>query len=660
MNKYTFVSMFAVGTALTVFAEGGWRIAADGGIERINPEALADHYEMSSRGVDAIVNWSVDTAGRWGRVGRIRFPTLRDAKDDTHGSCEIHFPNDGADVVMVDGVALSPGRVKAVRIRHALEVEIDHAAEGLVEIRTIYPSLTARAFLERVQLTNRAGAVRAVEVKPMMRHEEIVGKLGKVLYDSFVAGAGGRRLAPGATFAYVRAATGRGEGDPVYYPDADAELAARRALWDEAVGTFVLESPSAEFNAMFAFTKFRTLESLYFTRGGIIHSPGGYNRYLASIWANDQAEYACPFLPYLGVPIATETMKTCFRWFAARMNPEYRPIPSSIIAEGRGFWNGAGDRGDQAMMAHGATRAAMTLGDATFAREMAPFVAWCLEFGRRKLTPEGVVASDRDELEGRLPSGSANLCTSSLQYDALLRAADLAKEVGGDALPSPESLCARADALAGAIESYFGGPVEGFDVYRYYKGNDRLRSWIAIPLCFGISNRSAAVSSAVFSDRLWDGVGLRSVSGDSGYWDRSTLYAFRGLAFTGHADEVLPRLEAYTHARLLGPHVPYPVEAYPEGSGSQLAAESALYARIFTEGVFGIVPRGLNAFTVRPNLPTAWKEAALRRVRAYGAEFDLELRREESGATRVTVREGGAVCFETTVKSGGECLVSLK
>ena len=33
------------------------------------------------------------------------------------------------------------------------------------------------------------------------------------------------------------------------------------------------------------------------------------------------------------------------------MNDEFKPIPSSIIAEGLDFWNGAGDRGDMAMIA---------------------------------------------------------------------------------------------------------------------------------------------------------------------------------------------------------------------------------------------------------------------------------------------------------------------
>ena len=101
------------------------------------------------------------------------------------------------------------------------------------------------------------------------------------------------------------------------------------------------------------------------------------------------------------------------------MNDEYRPIPSSIISEGVGTWHGAKDRGDGAMIAYGAARYALARGNKEEARELWPLIEWCLEYCHRKLTPAGVVASNSDELENRFPAGDANLCTSSLYYDAL-------------------------------------------------------------------------------------------------------------------------------------------------------------------------------------------------------------------------------------------------
>ena len=209
-------------------------------------------------------------------------------------------------------------------------------------------------------------AVKTVEVVALSRREEGTGVFGRTVCGGFSVGDGCFRLAPGAFLRYARCVAGRAENDPCYYPDVEAERAARLTLWREASDMLVLETPSPEIDALFRFAKFRTLESLYATRAGLVHSPGGVH-YLAAIWANDQAEYACPLLAYLGHPSAKEATKTCLRWFAQRMNDGYRPIPSSIIAENRSFWNGAGDRGDQAMMAHGAARTALSLGDAAFA-----------------------------------------------------------------------------------------------------------------------------------------------------------------------------------------------------------------------------------------------------------------------------------------------------
>lgn len=85
------------------------------------------------------------------------------------------------------------------------------------------------------------------------------------------------------------------------------------------------------------------------------------------------------------------------------MNPEYNPIPSSIIAEGKDIWHGAGDRGDAAMIAYGAARFALELGDTDVANELWPLIEWCLMYCKRKLNAEGVVISGTDEMENRFP-----------------------------------------------------------------------------------------------------------------------------------------------------------------------------------------------------------------------------------------------------------------
>ena len=64
------------------------------------------------------------------------------------------------------------------------------------------------------------------------------------------------------------------------------------------------------------------------------------------------------------------------------------------------------------------------------AEELWPLIEWCIEYSRRKINKDGVVSSDSDELEGRFPAGKANLCTSSLLYDALNSAIYLGRDLG--------------------------------------------------------------------------------------------------------------------------------------------------------------------------------------------------------------------------------------
>lgn len=221
-----------------------------------------------------------------------------------------------------------------------------------------------------------------------------------------------------------------------------------------------------------------------------------------------------------------------FRHFARFMNPAYEPLPSSVIAEGDDIWNGAGDRGDAAMIACGAARYALARGDRAEAAELWPLVEWCLEYCRRQLTADGVVASDTDELEGRFPTGDANLCTSTLYYDALLSAVSLGRELGVESAQTAR-YAAQARALARAIDAHFGGEVGGYDTYRYYAGNTLLRSWICMPLIVGLKERSEGTVRALLGPELMTDDGLLTQQGSSTFWDRSTLYALRGSTTWG-------------------------------------------------------------------------------------------------------------------------------
>lgn len=166
---------------------------------------------------------------------------------------------------------------------------------------------------------------------------------------------------------------------------------------------------------------------------------------------------------------------------------------------------------------------------------------------------------------------------------------------------------------------------------------------ISLPLIAGIADRAAGTSAALTGPELMTENGCLTEQGSDVFWDRATLYALRGIFYTGNPDKALEILHRLSQRRLLGEHVPYAVEAWPEGSQRYLSAESGLYCRVITEGLFGIRPTGLRSFMMNVNLPSGWNGMSLHHIRAFGSDFDLKVFRDSGNGLRVTVPEPEAV-----------------
>ncbi len=616
-----------------------------------------DHIEMSGERMAFVLRWGIDPNGAFRQERSLVFPLLRTVPNNTHASLMYRMATDIPSLLGVNGLALQAERVEQVSVDGALTVRSlwgvgkmnvgsarDTKPVPVVEMtRTIFPSRSLPLMCEHYVLRNVGGKPLAVyipEFSQVVTTDPAKGVTGSYVVRGDLAGSGTFTLAPADSLAFDAVFQAYRNGEEPLRPDVAAEYAARMEFVHGCIdANLVLETPDPVIDTEFRYAKLRAAESIIETRGGYMHAPGGES-YYAAVWANDQAEYVNPFFPFLGYGTGNESALNSFRHFARFMNPGYEPLPSSIIAEGDDIWNGAGDRGDAAMIACGAARYALARGSRAEAEELWPLIEWCLEYCRRKLTADGVVASDTDELEGRFPTGEANLCTSTLYYDALLSAVPLGRELG--VMPAVTArYAAEAGALAKAIDAHFGGEVGGYDTYRYYDGNTLLRSWICMPLIVGLRERCEGTVRALLSPELLTDDGLLTEQGGATFWDRSTLYALRGIYNAGYADRATEMLHRYSQRRLLGDHVPYPIEAWPEGSQRHLSAESGLYCRIVTEGLFGIRPAGLRSFDLTPGMPSAWERMSLRRIRAFDADFDISVGREVGGKLRITVMQAG-------------------
>jgi hypothetical protein len=641
-----------------------WQLAGDGGIvwKVADDKRLPhqDHLEMSGRKVSVIVQYGVDASRNLALSREVYWPTLRTAPQPGEPDwykyrayLKRKYAGETTPQVRIDGKPLATGLVQSVALNGVLTIG-QTAGQNLVLKHTLFPSVTHGAALERWELTNTGKAAVRVAVAPLRKLEKAAGIYGTYVLETYAERVPERTLPPGKKMAFGLVFTARKESEPAPAIDIESELNRREQFVQAVTGSLVLSTPDPVLNQAFRMAKIRAAESIFDTKVGPVHSPGG-GRYYGGVWANDQVEYAGPFFPFLGYDLANEASLNAYRIFARDMKPDYRRIWSSHEMEGD-LPCCSRDRGDAAMYAYGAARFALASGSPEVGRELWPAVAWCLEYCRRRTNANGVVESESDEMEGRLPTGKANLSTSALAYGGLRSGADLARAVGRqDSAAAYEN---RAAQLKAAIERHFGATVEGFQTYRYFHGHDTLRHWICLPLAMGIADRKEGTVRALFT-RLWTANGLDVQPGANSFWDRGTLYALRGAFAVGETALATQHLTHYTGQRLLGDHVPYPVEAYPEGGQAHLSAESALYGRVVTEGLFGITPTGFRSFRCTPRLPAAWPAMELTRIKAFSREFDLAVRREGS-AIRVQVLQKGQPVFNQSLPDGSTFEIDMR
>jgi len=643
-----------------------WQTNADNGItwnltgERRLPHG--DNLEMSGQQVSGIIGYKVNNAKQVEITRDIIFPQLRKYSKSNESMYRAYlrsqYTDDILPVITLGEKKFETGDLDSVRIRGKISFYFKQR-DGIQVIRSFFPSMDKRCFVEKWTLINKAQNPQSLNIGATELNQNETGFHGQYHRKIATDAKPLIRINPGEAYTFGIYFTAQLNDEPE--PENNfASIEHKRDLFlDSVANNLVLKSPDKTINTLFYFSKIRAAESIFRSRLGLVHSPGG-GSYYVGIWANDQAEYSGPFFSYLGYQTGMQAAMNAYRIFQNNIPKDGGKIWASFELDVT-FPFGAHDRGDAAMIAYGAIHFLLASGDRNKAEEIWPLVNWCLEYSRKRITAEGVVASESDELEGRFLTGSANLSTSSLYYGALIQAARLAKAMG----KAPDLIAdyqKRAKNMAAAIESYFGANMGGLETYKYYKENKTLRAWICLPLVVGINQRKAGTLDALF-DKLWSTNGVLTElkpedTGDKVFWDRGTLYAFRGAFKAGAADRALERLSSYSATRLTGFRVPYAVEAWPENGMAHLSAESALYCRIFTEGLLGMEPASFDSFLLRPNLPAKWNQLEVKNIQAFGTIVTIELKREQS-KIRVKITQKGKVIVNRLIVNDAEIKVKL-
>jgi len=636
-----------------------WNLASEKRLPHQN------HIEMDGQRVAAIIYYTVDEKKQVHISRDILFPQLRrfltSAEPDfLHYRAYLRgaYKDDVLPVITIGNNRFTPGMLDSVVINGKIQF-FHHAANGIQIVRTIFPAMQSRLLVEKWTMTNVSDSLKKLHIGHTTLRQQEMGLSGVYNRVVFSDATSDLSLPPAQSYTFGIYFTARLNEEPEETANFSLEENLRNRFLDSMRVNLVMQSPDSILNTLFYFSKIRAAESIYQTSMGLVHSPGG-GSYYTGIWANDQAEYSGPFFPYLGYQTGNIAALNAYRMFLKNIPKSGEKMWASFEMNGE-LPCCSKDRGDAAMIAYGATHFCLATGSKAVADTLWPLIEWGLAYCEKMKTAAGVIASQSDELEGRFPSGSANLSTSALYYGALLQAADLAKAMG-----KPPTLgqdyTVRAKNLATAIENYFGADIEGLHTYKYYQENTTLRSWICLPLVMGLHQRKAGTLDALFS-KLWTDNGVRTEltavqDKQEVLWDRGTLYAFRGAFKAGAADQALEKLQSFSKTRLTGFHVPYVVEAWPENNMAHVSAESALYCRVFTEGILGLQPKGFHSFSLQPHLPAGWNTFSIKNIAAFSTTFDVLLKRQ-GNALEIIVNQSGKMLLKKKIKNGETVLIEL-
>ena len=594
-----------------------------------------DDIELSGYQSSCIVRYGM-SKGQFFLLNHVFFPTLRRTPNNTEATYWTYYRYNELPRLMAFGELVTE-TLEKVRIDGVLN--LFSRAGDLLLTRQFYPSTNERALYERVTVTNTGASpipltVNAESYQVLNEERGPMGMNRTELFNTLKP----ITLQSGESTTYANIFFGRTADEPQTFEDADTALLSRIENVARLTAPMTLDTGDETFDTMFQFAKIHAGECVFRTRFhyGLMHSPGGF-RFYSATWCNDQVEYSGPYLSYTGDPALREAAMNAYRMYMPFMSDSYKMIPSSVIAEGLDYWCGVGDRGDAAMYLYGASRFVLSTGNEAYAKELMPAIRWCAEYCRRKMNDAGAVESDSDENENHSGTGKANLSTSSLAYGGFRAAAEVVRTVDGDE-ETAKLYTEIADKIEYAIEHYFGANIHGLDTYQYFDGCDVFRSWMCMPLCVGIYNRSEATTKALTSDYLLRDQGILITEGvEGGFHDRSLLYSLRGMFASGHPEEAMPVLKHYNESRLIGERVPYAVEGTP--NLFHLSAESGLYCKVVLEGLLDILPLSLRSFSIKPVLPSALDHLTLSDIHAYGTIFTVAVTRSGFTVTRCDGKE---------------------
>src|ERR1700730_66033 len=282
--------------------EDRWTIKSDGSIEWKIDKRLphADHIEMSGEKVSLWIQYGVDTAGRLSLNRTLVFPTFRLLPVNTVASMMYNVTDADLPRFLINDRLLKAGvynaavandqpeKVISIRQKGIMEIKSEIGKDGSVKlIRTLFPSVDRPLCIEKWVFINTGKQPAKIEMEFLNREVRPAIERTTPVQHSFVittVNEGLKILLPGDSVLFGLTYQATNANNPLMKADLVDELKKRQGRVQQFLSLLQLETPDTILNTAFAFAKIRATESIYKTKGGYLHGPGGL-RYYAAIWA---------------------------------------------------------------------------------------------------------------------------------------------------------------------------------------------------------------------------------------------------------------------------------------------------------------------------------------------------------------------------------------
>jgi len=284
--QYLLIFSFLLFGWQSVAQDNQWKIISTAAIERdfggSTTQAYSDNIEMAGKRVASIVSYDIDSLGMLSVNRQVFFPQLHPFIKEDDPSWYVYrsylkdsYSDEILPKIYIGDKRFSPGAVKKMNINGALYFEHHPSKSGIVVQRSFVPSSSERLFLEKMTLTNTDSKTISLRVTNHHLKYQTAGTDGEFTTIVSSDAPSAIELDAGKSISFsIRISAVLNDEKPAS-KTADETIAERGAFLNDMSNSLQLETPNPILNTLFEFSKIRASESIFDSKLGLIHSPGG-------------------------------------------------------------------------------------------------------------------------------------------------------------------------------------------------------------------------------------------------------------------------------------------------------------------------------------------------------------------------------------------------